>query len=77
VRHDLDAAHQSLGDAGLVSALFDDEGTYKLGLELLEMLINVLAFLVADANNHQLELVDLADRLGHRLLAVICALDDR
>ena len=52
VRHDLDTAHQSLGDAGLVAAFFDDEGTYKLRLELLEMLINVFALLITDANNH-------------------------
>lgn len=47
-----------------MALLFKDKWARKLGLQLLEVVVSVVAHLVSDPDNHQLEFVDLGDWLG-------------
>ena len=57
----MDAAYQSLSQCVTVSLFLEDERTDKLRLQLLQMVIPIVSQLISDANDHELQLVNLAD----------------
>lgn len=59
----MDAAYQSLSQCVAVSLFLEDERTDKLRLQLLQMVIPIVSQLISDANDHELQLVNLADGL--------------
>ena len=48
--------------------LLEHKGTCELSLKLLQIVVSVVPHLVANADDHELELVDLTDGLGSRCL---------
>ena len=62
VWHAVDAADQCLGECVSVGSLLQDEGGQELCLQLREVVVSVVSLLISDPDDHELELVDLADR---------------
>ena len=70
----MNATEQSIGNRSLVASLLKDISADKLSLEFLDMLVHVFTLFVTYADDHQFELVYLADWLDNRSLDMVHAL---
>ena len=62
----MNAVDQSLRDNETVGFLFEYEGASQLGLKLLQVVVSVVPHLITDPDDHELELINLANRLYSR-----------
>lgn len=74
MRHAVDARDQGLRQSQSVALLLYDKWARKLRLQFLEVVVSVMTHLVANADNHQFEFVDLGDGLGRGGLLGCCLL---
>ena len=63
VGHAVHTSDQSLSDRQSVRLLLKDKSARQLSLELGEVVITVVAHFISNTDNHQLQFVDLTDRL--------------
>jgi hypothetical protein len=70
----MNASNKRLCQGMSMGFLLKHEGTHKLSFQFLEMLVSLVANLVPNPYNHQLELVNLTHWLGLDSRLLLCLL---